>query len=314
MVAAKSDGENLKLSLAALSPSQFEAFKQVGTYFRLTRALRTSGWLNLFLGALTLYFGITASNPNILSIIQTILGIGIVVQSFWSINGSSAKILQGLAVVLLICGLYNIFLALYIRILAFSGGFGFDLLLGAFGVYQLWGAYTTYKEYQVYSVLPINEPTDELMEQYDILWERLAHPSPTLSPELVMLQLTRTHDWWNVLLLPDNAVLAHKRQKRLMFIAKSDMALIAENPKDIERERFNILAELDKETLIGKIYRNGFQQYLQWKGIADPELDISPVLARKRRTRKIAWWVMVGILALIGFYIASVVNFMSKYA
>ncbi len=300
--------QSLKTTLLALSSQQFESLKQVGTYYRLVRALRATGWTNLIWGGLTLWLGSSAFYPNIFTNIQAILGFLIVAQSLWAITRPGANSFLALTCILLFCGLWNLFITFY------DGYRGFAALVGLLGAFQLWWAYRTYKSFQLFAELPTITPTSELAQQYDAIWEGLANPSPTLSPELMMMQLNRNRYWWNGLLLPDHAVLAHKRQKVLLFVSKPELVIVAERPKAINRNKFGIFAQVGKESLVGKIYRSGFQQYLQWKGIPDAELEITPRILRMRHVRKIAWWIMLIILVLIALYVGTLIAFVMKYA
>jgi hypothetical protein len=298
MINTFADNQNLKTTLLDLSSQQFDSLKQVGTYYRLVRALRATGWTNLFWGGVTLWLGTSAIYPNIFTNIQAILGFLIVAQSLWAITRPSANGFLALTCILLFCGLWNLFITFY------NGYIGFAALIGLLGVFQLWWAYRTYKSFQLFSELPAVTPTSELAQQYDTIWEGLAHPSPALSPELIMMQLNRNRYWWNGLLLPDHAILAHKRQKVLLFVSKPELTIVAENSNAINRDKFAVFAQIGKESLVGKIYRGGFQQYLQWKGIANSEMEVDRGLKRKRVGRKMLRWIMIVII--IGFLLLLV--------
>ncbi len=302
------DGQNIKATLAALTPQQFDVLKQTATYYRLVRGLRATGWLNLFLGVLTLLWGVLTPYPTIFSTIQTVVGFLIIAQSLWSIFRPSVRGFFALTIILVLCGVWNIFITIYGR---FSG---LDLWVGFLGVYQLWEAYRTYKDYQRFFETPTAMPTPELIQQYKEIWQTIAHPTPMLAPELLKVKFAPNRYWWNGVLLPNGAVLAHPRQKVLMVTAKPDITLIAENPKRINKEKFDIFVLIDKSSLTGKIYRSSFQQYLQWKGFNDPEAGLTPELARKRLNRKIARWVMIVILILVALFIASLVTFAMQYS
>jgi hypothetical protein len=308
MAEVQSDAQGLKNELLALSADQFEAFKQIGSYFRLARALQAAGWVSILCGGLTFLLGSSAVNKDVLTTIQAALGALIVMLGFWAISGPGTNIFAAFSGLFLLGGLLNLFIAV-------SSRFGEpSWLVGLLGVFQLWWAYQTYQSYQRYAALPMQEPTSELMEPFEMLWERLSHPSPTLLPEIMTVQLTRTHDWWNGLLLPDYVVLAHKRQRALMFVLKSDLVLVPENPKSINRGKFAILARIDNESLIGNMNQKDFQQYLQWKGITDSEVEVSSDIARHRLILKIGWWAMLIVLVLIALYVVAIVRFMMQYA
>ncbi len=308
MIDAVSDGQSLKTTLAALSPSQFDALTNLGSYYRLRLSLRTSGWSNLFWGGLTLYIGLAPSlfYPNIYSNIQAILGALIVAQSLWGIIRPGSKGFLALAVVLLLCGFWNMFIVL-------SSGFsGFELLIVLLGLFQIWWAFQSYKSYQLFSERPLPKPTADLVKQYDAIWQAIAHPSPILSPDLMTLHLASNRHWWRTLLLPDHAILANKRQKALMFFSKPEFIIFAENPKAINREEFAIFALLNMASLRGKIYRSGFQQYLLWKGITDSETEDNGLFARKRLIRKIVRWLVVGAFGVFLVYCAFIMNVISR--
>jgi len=298
MINTVADNQNLKTTLLALSSQQFDSLKQVGTYYRLIRALRATGWVNLFLGGLTLWLGSSAFYPNIFTNIQAVLGFLIIAQSLWAITRPGANGFLALTCVLLLCGLWNLFITFYGRL---SGA---DIFVGLLGIYQLWGVYRTYKSYQLFAELPMPNPTPEVVQQYDAIWEGLANPAPTLSPELMKMQLNRNRYWWNGLLLPDHAILAHTRQKVLLLVSKPELVIVPENSKTLNRDKFAVFTQIGKESLVGKIYQSGFQQYLQWKGITDPEVEVDKSLQRKRVGRKMLRWIMLVII--IGFLLLLV--------
>lgn len=302
-------GQSIKDMLAAQSPDQFEALKQVGTYYRLVRVLRSTGWLNLFLGGLTVLWGWSALRPNTFSTIQAILGAMTVGQSLLAIIRPRARGYLYLAVVLLLCGVWNLFLTVYISVSLRS--VDVEWLIGLLGLYQVWGAYKTYKSYETFSKLLTPKPTSELEQQYRTIWEGLVRPSPALSPELMMVYLARRR--WNGLLLPNDAILALKARKMLLFVSKPDLTLVPENPKSINKEQFAVFAQVDKESLMGKIYRNSYQLYMQWKGITNPEAELSKNLYSKRVGRKMLRWIMilfiVGLLLFLALPIIVVLQY-----
>ncbi len=298
MINTIADGQSLKTTLSALSSQQLDSLKLVGTYYRLVRALRATGWMNLFWGGLTVWLGTSALYPNIFTNIQAILGFLIVAQSLWAITRPGANGFLALTCILLFCGLWNLFITFY------EGYRGFAALVGLLGVFQLWWAYRTYKSFQLFAELPTIPPTSDLAQQYDAIWEGLSNPSPILAPELMKMQLNRNRYWWNGILLPDYAILAHKRQKVLLFVGKPEFVIVPENSKIVNRDKFAIFAQIGKESLVGKIYRSGFQQYLQWKGINDSEAEVDKSLRRKRLSRKMLRWIM--IVVIIGFLLLLV--------
>lgn len=303
-MASISIDKNIKSQLEAMSPQEFDTLKQTTMYYRLVRSLRASGWSNLVWGGLTLLWGLSALSfaANIFSAIQAILGFLIVAQSLWSIVRPGVKNFLALMAILLFCGLWNIFISVVGRIDPFS------ILITILGLFQLWWAYQSYNAYQLFSQSAISKPTRELSKQYDDIWGALAHPSPALSPELLSFQLGRNRYWWWAMLLPDHAVIAHKRQKVLLIFSKSDLVLFPTNPKAFSRDFIPIFAMFNKEVSRGKIYPASFHQYLNWKGLENSEAQETVLLGRTRLIYQVIRLILIIAALLIMFSCATSIN------
>ncbi len=302
------DGQDIKAALAALTPEQFDALKQVSNYHRLARTLRSTGWLNLVLGGYVLLVGLLALSiaSTFTSITLSILAFLVVLQSLWGIIRPSVRGFLGLAVVLLLCGVWNIITTLL------NGFLWVEISEILLGILQCFWAYQSYESYQNYSEQQVLKPSREQTRQVNQIWESLAHPSPTLAPELIMLRLGLNRRWWRTLLLPDYALIAHTSQKMLMIVSKSDFMLVPVQPKVINREEFAIFTLIAKELMRGKIYKNSFQQYLQWKGEIEPDTPLTRLFATKRRIYTIMRWIGIALWVSFFFYCIFIMNVTSR--
>jgi len=301
------DTPSFKTSLEVQSPQEFDALQQASFYYRMRRFLRSTAWVNLFWGGLTLWVGLVSPRPTFLSTVQAILGALIIIQSFLAIVRPRVSGLLVLTILLLLVGFWNIVINIVFNFV--SVYLWINILWLIIGIVQVRWAYRTYSLYRVFSAQPTLKPTAELAKKYDHIWESLAHPSPTLSPELIMMQLVGNRYWWNGLLLTDRAILAHKRQHVLMVVAKPDLIVIPDNPKAVQRDQLSMFAQIGAESWMGKIYPASFQQYLQWKGITDSHAELNESINRKRLGRKVSRW--FGTLLAIIFWIALVMGMAS---
>ncbi|MCA0457510.1 MAG: hypothetical protein LCI00_26315 [Chloroflexi bacterium] len=279
-------------ALAELSAQQFDVLKRTTDYYRVERILRSSSRINLLLGGITLWMGLSVPSyyRTIFTDVQAVMGVVIVVQSFWALFRPSVKGLLGLAIVVLISGVWNLFIT------AYKGIDSLNIWLGLFGLYQVWGAYQTARMYERYYGRALEKPDPENAQHYEALRQSIINPSPTVAPELLKVQFARNRYWWNGVLAQDYAVLAHPRSNEMIVADQSAVTFVAETPKWVSRDSFSILAQVNEDFLVGKIYHSGFEQYLKWKGISDPELNIPDNLKRKRVSRKISRWIMIVII------------------
>jgi hypothetical protein len=300
------DVPDLKATLEAQSPQEFELLHQAGLYYRLVRILRSTAWVNLFWGGLTLWVGLVPP-ATFLSTAQAILGVLIIIQSLLALIRPRAWVLLALAILLVVVGLWNLFINLYPG--AVSIFTAIHVMWAIIAIVQLRWAYRTYRLYRVFSAHPTPKPASELVQKYERMWEGLAYPTPILSTELLMVQLQGSRYWWNVFLLPDWAILAHKRQRMLMVVAKSDFIVVPDNPKAVQRDQVAIFAQIGAELWRGKTYPASFQQYLKWKGIVDPQAELDRNIRRKRLSLELWHWFSI----LLGFiFIYAMVTAMAQ--
>ena len=311
MTDAMVEGQSLKTALEAQSPEEFQLLRQAGLYYRLVRTLRATAWVNLVLGGLTLWAGLSAIGISFSAAVQSILGALIIIQSLLALIRPRAWSLLALAILLLLVGLWNIGLIVFVNFFSFF--LSFNILWLVLGILQLWWTYRTYQLYRVFSAYPTPKPTPELAQKYNNIWEGLSHPTPALSPELLMMKLAGNRNWWNVMLLPDRAILAHKRQRFLMLVDKPDLIVVPDNPKAILRDQIAIFIRVGLESYLGKIYPGSLQQYMKWKGITDSQSELDQTTRRMRLGRKLSSGFAVLLWIAFVYGIVSAMASMSRF-
>src|SRR4051794_9915921 len=125
------DAQGLIGHLAALSEADFSALQNAYYYRWLQLVLRSLGWLNLILGGLTLWLGLSGIDQGILKVIQALLGVVIVGVSLWGLAAPSRQVLFGYSFMFALTGIWNLLLG--VRYGIFTSG----LLIALLGLLQL---------------------------------------------------------------------------------------------------------------------------------------------------------------------------------
>ncbi|MBA3873756.1 MAG: hypothetical protein H0X30_31875, partial [Anaerolineae bacterium] len=251
-----------------------------------------------------------ATPPNFIAAFQVLLGLLIISQSLLAIIRPRAWVLRALAVLLLVNGVWSLIILLLPGIVGIF--FSIHILSILFALVLLMWAYRTYRLYRIFSARPTPKPTRALAQTYERIWEGLSHPTPDLSPELLMMQLQGNRYWWNGILLPERIVLAHKRRHVLIVADRPDFIVLPNNPKTADRDQFVIFAQIGLEAWYGRIYQGSFQLYQRWKGMESLPAEIETRIQRSRRARKfvqLSWYVL--IVLIIFFYVTSFSTFLS---
>lgn len=276
-------------------------------YRRLVRGVRSTGWWNILWGGLTLLLGIDGFGVWFGDTVQVIFGVLALAQSGWAIARLSSKNLLLLLVLFLFAGIWNIGLAVAV------GFTGLSILTAILGGFQLRWASQTYRNYQQLVKGDVKAPAADDERRYDTVWNAMVNIPLKDLPTVFELELALSRNWWRVKLLPEQALMAHMRTQTLMMIPKSDLVIEPEFLKANQRKKFPIFALLKTESLTGKIYQQGYEQYLAWKGINGAAFEASDLFKIKRRTRRILRWLMTSILVIIllfvGLAIASILPY-----
>ncbi len=297
--------QDIKSQLLALTPVEFQALKNAYYYRWVTSLLRRNGWLNLFLGGLTLWLGLSGFGQSIFKVIQTLFGILIVGQSLWALRESTVSNIQRFSILFALCGVWNILLAVI------SGLFGAGLIVGLLGALQLWSAYQFRKIHQQYSQVTLVKPSPEIAQLYDSIWKSLAKDIIHTDVDYIDMQIQRRN--WRGFLLPDRMVLAFKQSNILILADKSDVLLVPTNPRALGRWieiifKFDIIA-----SAVGKIPRPVYDKYVTWKGNATVMVDAPPELRQTRNIRRYVRIASLIILGLIALFVVSMIAITLRY-
>ena len=298
--------QDVKAQLLALTPAEFQALKDTYYYRWVTSLLRSNGWLNLFLGVLTLWAGWSGFGQSIFKVIQTLFGVLIVGQSLWALRESSISNIQRFSILFALCGIWNILLGII------AGISGAGLIVGLLGALQLWGAYQFRKIHQRYSQVTVAKPSPETALLYDLIWTTLIKGIIHTDDDYIEMQIQRRK--WRGFLLPDRMVLAFKQRNIVILADKSDVLLVPTNPRALGRWievifKFDIIA-----SAVGKIPRPVYDKYVRWKGDATVMADAPSELRQSRNVRRIIRIASLIILAVIILVVLSMISFVSRYA
>jgi hypothetical protein len=251
---------DVKARLLGLSPAEFDALKNIYQYRWLKKLLRTNGWINIFLGGLTLYLGLSGFNRNLFFIIQTLLGLLILGQSLWSIASLSSANVQRYSIIFFLCGAWNIFLAL----VSLIGGFpGTAIIMGIFGLVQVRWGYQYRKLYQRWANVSVEKPTSEISKLHDLLWKAMTRGIIHADEDYVEVQIERRD--WRGFLLPDRTILAVKQRNELLAGYKQDFIITSQSSSESSRKWLPIKVSLGVVSTTGKMQPKFFEKYSRWK-------------------------------------------------
>jgi hypothetical protein len=297
--------QDIKSRLLALAPAEFQSLKEAYYYRWVTSLLRNNGWLNLLLGGLTLWLGLTGFGQSIFKVIQTIFGILIVGQSLWALRESTTSNIQRFSILFALCGIWNILLAVI------SGFYGIGLIIALLGILQLWSAYQFRKIHQQYSKVKLVKPSAEVAQLYDSIWKSLVKDIIYNDADYIEIEIQRRK--WCGFPLPNRLVLAFKQRNILMLADKNDVLLVPINPRASGRW-VEIIFKFDiNASTVAKIPRSLYEKYVAWKGEAMVMAD-APV--ELRQTRNIKRYIRIAaliILGLIALFVLNMISFMSRY-
>jgi hypothetical protein len=295
---------DVKTTLLTLNQTEFQALKNTYYYRWVTALLRQNGWLNVFLGGLTLWLGLSGFGQSIFKVVQTLFGVLIVGQSLWAIRESTTANIYRFSILFILCSIWNIGLAIL------DGLQGLGFIVGLLGVSQLWGAYQFRKIHERYSQVTLVKPSLETSRLYDAVWKALHKGIIHTDTEYIELQIERRG--WRGFLLPEQLVIAFKQRNIVIFANKSDVVFVPTNPTK-SGKWLEIVIKLDIASTVGKITRGFYEKYLGWKGEAITVKDAPTELRRMRNTRRYIRIASLIILGIIALFVFSMIQFMMRY-
>ncbi|MBL8157141.1 MAG: hypothetical protein JNM70_23410, partial [Anaerolineae bacterium] len=132
--------QDLKNRLQSLSAEQLTGLRQSLSYRLIQAQLKGLGWLNVFLGLLTVWLALLPSEYTLFKIIQFIIGLSTVVASLWSIIAPRPSGLRMWGVLLSVAAVWNLFIGLI--------PFGINWFPIALALFQAWGVFSMYRNFQ----------------------------------------------------------------------------------------------------------------------------------------------------------------------
>ena len=296
---------DLKIRLSNLTSEEEKALGDLYHDRWRRHWLRTNGWVNIFLGGLTMWF-VLSDLPYmpLPRIIQTVIGALMVGQSLLAIVLPSTAGFFRFAAVFLISGIWNIFL----------GVFAWAFLAGLLGVFQLWWAYEAFREYRRFRALMLPEPQPDINRLYDEVFQAITKKTFKNDPNLIAMWIG--YPKWQGLLLENKAVLAFRKQKLLVVRSKENVNFMPTGSNLIRKRRIYGRIKLHTNTERAMMKRDSFETYVHWKGLESVLTNTTPTLwQRLPKPIRIAF-VIIGVLILlfIAFMIINVIALTIKYS
>jgi hypothetical protein len=251
-----------KTRLLNLSPAELSGLQKVKEFREMSIWLGTNGWLNVFLGGLTLWLGLQGASHSILKALQALLGVLLIAQSLWSIIRPSTRAVLGFSLLFLITGIWNVFISVL------AGLEGITWLVASLGLLQLWWAYKVYLKYQSYQKRSITVPSPETTSLYDEIWRAIAKVKPQSEGDPAFIKLLISTKMWNGLLVGDLAVFARSNTKLLMWAPKADVRFDPLSPTIASGPRVGGTIKIGDTTSesvgMPQVF---YQKYVQWKSV-----------------------------------------------
>jgi hypothetical protein len=283
----------IKNRLSHLTAAELKALEDISRERARKNWLRSNGWLNIFLGGLTLWLGLSGlSEPALPRLIQTIAGAIIVGQSVWAIVSPSKTAILRFAVVLLGAGIWNIFLAV-------SDG---AWLTGLLGIAQLWWALQAYRGYKNQQVMNLAEPQDDLSQFYDEVYHAIT--KGVLKRDADSIDLWIGLAKWRGLLLDDKVVFVPIGSKLLSVQHKDEFNFVPNSSNAMNQRRVYGRIKDNTGSQRALIKRDSFARYARWKGEEAVLAQVSTSLwGRFIQAVQIIILLIVGLLVLYTGYI-----------
>ena len=249
------DAQGLLDCLGALSENDFSALQNAYYYRWLQLVLRSLGWLNLILGGLTLWLGLSGIELGILKVAQTLFGVLIISVSLWGLIAPSRQVLFGYSIMFAVAGAWNIFLGFR------YGIFTSSLLIALLGLLQLRWAYQYYVKYYPHIPLNVAKPSKETIKLYDAIWQEFALTRHASSEHLVEFIFNRQR--WRGFLFGKYFALANPKQKLIIFAQRSEIDFTTKNAE--VGSKLKGMFTFNQLTNKASMQRDFFERYLEWK-------------------------------------------------
>lgn len=307
--ASFSSAADLKAHLSSLEAEELEALQVIYHLSVLSGWSRTNGWLNIFLGGLTLWLGLTSfAGFTIPKLVQTIFGVLIVAQSLWALVSPNLAAIRRFGIVFLVAGIWNILLA------GSVGLVGGAALTGLLGIAQLWWAFQTYKGYQRYQQMNLPSMQADVVQFYDEIWQAITRG--VLKSDLANIHLWVGLDRWRGLLLEDKVFFALDKRRLLVVQDKDTANFVPSSSKPMRKRR--VYGQIKLNAIFERAMMNqaAFMTYTQWKGEEAVLAEVKPSLwQRLPRVIRIILLIVAGLfLAYIAFILLGMIAILIQYS
>ena len=264
---------DIKKRFQTLTSEEFASLKKAQRYQQAIALLRETGWLNLFLGVFDIWLGLRCCELNAPHLFQIVGGTVLIGFSLWSIALPSLKLTIWLSVILLVFGLWNIFISLY---------YGIALLGILIGVVQIWWAYRVYMGHRANQRETIIVPDSSILTLYEALLKGFRRARMKTDNDIIELNLKRYR--WQAWLLGEYSVFAPRQNlKRFILVEKSKVDFAPEQEAWSSRKRIKGTFKIDHLVSWGNIHASSLGRYRQWKTLEDTSAEFVTTYYEKQR-------------------------------
>ncbi len=210
-----------RLRISTLTPSGLNTLKTLYQYQSIKQKITTTGWLNVFLGAFTIWLGSFLVSRDIFAVFHLLIGCLIVGVSLWAIIAPSARVILLDSVIFAVCGIWNILIPIR------YGFHSLSPIILFLGLLQLWWTFQYYKLYKDAVQMSFAKPSSEAMNLYNQIWSEIGKISDRDKKDYIELKMRGK--LWRGLLLPKLAVFAAHRRKMLIVSDRANVSFIPNN-------------------------------------------------------------------------------------
>ena len=294
---------DVKERIKNLTPTEFDSLKSAERYLKIVRPIKRDAWLNIFLGGLTLWLGVSNINQGLPRIIQSVLGAIIILQCISVLYKPSVPSLMRFSVVFLVSGVWNLIVA------SINNFAGFSTFIAFLGGMQIWWAYGFARIYEREKDKRFIAPAAQIVQFYDNLLAELRAIRQKSDEDAIDISLKR-YQWYGWL-LGDYAFFVPRNNRRNLIIArKSDVNFAPRNEQQLSRRRINGIFKIDDLVAWSDVRSDTLERYQQWKDVDSPDADFVKTYYEQQRTPLLISKIFRGFTILFLFGVVLIVGWL----
>jgi len=288
------DTSALKARLVQFTSNDWEKLRQLSLYYAMRGQLRQDSWLNLVLGAFTLWLGLSRIEYGYLYVVQALGGGVTILVSLIGLAQSNARSVQLFSGLFFAAGAWNLFVTFQ------SNPGSVNWLVLILALLQFWWAAQSRKRFQLYQELDTGKPA-ALTDEYTQLCD--AMNKGEFADDTRYLEMRINRRMFRGLMMSEYIFLIAKGLRRFMLvIPKQNFILFSRKSPGVAKPlQWHEVAIIygQGQKGIAHIRSLFFSRYLDWNGNQPLALDTMGLLMRTLQIRQSIRVLSVVILILI---------------